>query len=317
MTSRERVTHTLVRVLKGATGVVAALTFGARLGRFHWSADWLAYFHDSYFFMALGLILGFMVLRRYAWSGIAGIVVLFNGFLLLPYLPRPVKADLEPDLRLYSHNLYYQNDDVKAIAADVKKYDPDIVFLMEYSTAIQAAIEADFAEYPYRLIEPSRYTMGLALFSRIPFEMAEVVRLETTRIPVYHLEFLLKGQTVSFVGGHPWPPLPRWGTFHREQMGTITDVAADAAHPLIVAGDFNASPWSYTVRRLKTGAAIQDARIGFGWRKTWRLGPLLKLPIDQILVSRAWRVIKFEQGDWGGSDHAPLIVDLALPSESN
>ena len=302
----------LLRVLSTITCLIAVASLGARLGRVHWSADWLTHFHDAYFFSALGLCLGFVFFKRYLWAFLAASMVLFNSVLLLPYLPKPVPTNAEPALRLYSHNIYYLNNNLEAITADVKKYNPDIVFLMEYSTAIQAAIEEDFVDYPYRLIEPSRYTMGLALFSRIPFENAEVVRFETTRIPIFHLEFLVDGKPVSFVGGHPWPPLPRWGTFHRQQMQTLTDVASEAKHPLIVTGDFNASPWSYTVRRLRLAAKVQDARRGFGFGKTWRFGGFLSLLIDQLLISEEWQVLNFVYGDWGGSDHAPLVVDLAL-----
>ena len=278
----------------------------------HWSADLLAYFHDIYFFLAAGLLLGLLFFRRWLWVGVAGLTLLVNGLLLLPYLPFQQAASTEPDLRLYVHNLYYRNDALERVAEDVARFDPDVVFLMEYSRDIQGRLEAEFDDYPYRLIEPSRYTMGLALFSRLPFEEAQVERFAETRIPIFQAAMNLGGRRINFVGGHPWPPIGRWGQLHREQMADIAKVAAQTPHPLIVAGDFNASPWSYTVANLSKTANLTDAQRGYRLRKTWRLTPFFALPIDQVLVSSEWRVLRFDHGERGGSDHVPLVLDLKL-----
>jgi endonuclease/exonuclease/phosphatase (EEP) superfamily protein YafD len=138
--------------------------------------------------------------------------------------------------------------------AEIRRHDADVIFLKECSDAIQLEIEDAFADYPYRLIEPSRMTMGLALFSPVPITSSSVHRFET-RIPVFDVTF--------DVGGHPWPALPQWGQLHRKQMADIARVAAEAEQPLIVAGDFSAAPWSYAVSRSADRADVQDARIGF------------------------------------------------------
>ena len=284
----------------------------ARLGNLHWSADILALFPDFYFLLALLLVLYGLWKKTALALVFAALSLLLNGFLLLDYWPGK-KVSAEPaDVRLYVHNLYYQNDDVDRALAEIARHDPDINFLMEYSETIQAQIESAFAAYPYRLVEPSRFTMGLALFSRIPIEAAAVKRSSETRIPVFELRFRFEEQGFSFVGGHPWPPIGRWGQFHREQTAAITAVAAEAAHPLIVAGDFNASPWSFALRDLMRQAAVEDAKKGFGLRKSWQIHPLLKLPLDHVMVSNDIEVLNVQHGNRGGSDHDPLIIDLAF-----
>jgi endonuclease/exonuclease/phosphatase (EEP) superfamily protein YafD len=111
------------------------------------------------------------------------------------------------------------------------------------------------------------------LFSRIPFEAVEIHRSQETRIPVYQVQMLIDGQRFIFVGGHPWPPQPQWGQLHRDQMNEIIKVAALASPPLIVAGDFNAAPWSYTMRHLAEQADVRQVRQGLDMTSTWR--PLL------------------------------------------
>ncbi|MCA9835388.1 MAG: endonuclease/exonuclease/phosphatase family protein [Trueperaceae bacterium] len=301
------------RWLLGLSASLLLISLIARLGNIHWSADLLALFPDVYFYLALLLlIIGFVQKNKLALLFCLMCLIL-NGSLLYSYLPfQKLEPTAEPELRFYMHNLYYLNSDLETALSEINKYDPDIVFLMEYSEAIQAQIESAFTAYPYRLIEPSRYTMGLALFSRIPLATERVRRFPETRIPIFDISFQLGGETFSFVGAHPWPPLLGWGQLHRDQIASIARVASEAPHPLLVAGDFNASQWSYALRHLMQEARVQDAAKGFGLRKSWRYNLLFKLPLDHVMVSEGLTVLKVQHGQHGGSDHAPLIIDISL-----
>lgn len=97
-------------------------------------------------------------------------------------------------------------------------------------------------------------------------------------------------------------------------MAAITRVAASAEPPLVVAGDFNAAPWSHTVRDLAARSDVRLVRRGLDFTKTFRPISGFGLPLDHLLVSDAWQVLALEYGPPGGSDHTPLIVDLRLGS---
>lgn len=301
-------------MLVGMTVATGIASIVARLGMLHWIGDIFALFIDSYFWMSLAGLIGFVLLRNWRWVGVAGLILALNTSALIGYVPlnQRVDASGQRDVRLFVYNMYYDNDDLDAVLDEIARHDPDIVFLMEYSYDIQREIEARFADYPYRVIEPSRITMGLALFSRIPLGEAQVHRFAETRIPIYQIEMEIADQMVTFVGGHPWPPIGRWGQLHRAQMADITTVAAQSSAPLIVAGDFNASQWSYAVQNLAQSARVEDAQRGFGFQKTWSISPFFGLPLDHVLVSDEWIVLDYFQGEAGGSDHVPLIVDLRL-----
>lgn len=90
-----------------------------------------------------------------------------------------------------------------------------------------------------------------------------------------------------FVGGHPWPPQLQWGGLHRSQMEAITRVAAAAAPPLVVAGDFNAAPWSHTVGELAERGGVRPVRRSLDVSKTFFPFPGVGLPLDHVLVSDA------------------------------
>lgn len=311
MNARPRRTHRLLVASLLALGLAAA---GAWLGRLHWLGDILALVTDYYVFAALLLLIALVWGRAWRWASIAVVVVSLSGAQLAshPGVAPAASPDPEQGLRLMVYNIYHLNDDLDAVVATVRRYNPDLVFLMEYSDAVQERIEGAFADYPHRLIRTSRLTMGLALFSRLPIAAAEVHRAEETRIPVFEVRLLAGDKSFTFVGGHPWPPQLQWGALHRSQMEAITRVAAAAEPPLLVAGDFNAAPWSHTVRELAERSEARLVRRQLDLSKTFYPFPGLGLPLDHVLVSDGWQVLAMEYGPPGGSDHAPLIVDLHL-----
>ena len=283
-------------------------TLISRLGFLHWTADLFSLFHLPYFWVSLLLSILLLTQRKWRWAGLGLATTVLNLYLLLPFYLPSQRAE-EGNLRLYVHNIYYQNSELESVVNAVRQTDPDVVFLMEYSHAIASEIEEAFADYPYNLIDPSRYTMGLALFSKFPLGDSQVYRFDT-RIPIFHTSVSVGEQAFDFVGAHPWPPIGRWGNLHRQQMIDIAEVAKNAKHPLIVAGDFNASPWSHAVGQLKQQADVTNAKHGFGLTNTWHLNRIFGLPIDHIFVSEGLKLASFKQLESFGSDHNALLLDI-------
>ncbi|MAU01007.1 MAG: hypothetical protein CL608_28005 [Anaerolineaceae bacterium] len=304
----------LKKVLVGLASLLLLVSIAAWLGFVHWVGDVVALFVPYWAGGTAVFLLIFAGLRHRTGVILAGSALLINLIPLIGYLPlsRTAAASQPPDLRLMVYNIYFRNNDLDAIMDEVESHDPDVIFLMEYSFAIQAEIEAEFADYPYRLIEPSRMTSGVALFSRVPLTASEVYRFEGTHIPVIEVTFDVSGEAVTLVGGHPWPPIDRWANLHALQVGDVQRVAEQVEAPLIVAGDFNAAPWSYALRQLQQAAGVQDTRRGFGGLTTWFGPPLVRLSLDHVFVSEELVVQNYAQGQPGGSDHLPIVVDFLV-----
>ncbi len=297
------------------TLILAVFFLLSRMGRLFWAFDWFSLMQERYTVLALILALPFALKRDWRWMSLALVIGLLNAALMIPYLPTTQPAPEEGQVRVLMYNLYYQNEDLAASVAEIKTHNPDVIFLMEYSFDIQSKIEGEFEDYPYRLIEPSRMTMGLAVFSKIPLERAEVQRREETRIPVFDIQFKIAGQPVNFVAGHSWPPLPQWGALNRAQTREVIRVAEErnqSGLPLIVAGDFNHTQWSGILTEMQDKAHVQDARRGFGLSLTHKGGWLYGLSLDHIFVSEHIQVLNFYTSAMAGSDHTPIIVDLRL-----
>lgn len=89
---------------------------------------------------------------------------------------------------------------------------------------------------------------------------------------------------------------------------------------LILTGDFNSTPWSFTLRRQDKALGLQR------WTRalpSWPSGqfsrvaaaPAPFLPIDHVYTGPAWRAVKVERGPAIGSDHRPIVVTLRRTSK--
>ena len=118
------------------------------------------------------------------------------------------------------------------------------------------------------------------------------------------------GRAVRLVAFHPMPPIR--ASFHQQRNDTLLSVAK-AAHvsgkPTILAGDFNASPWSSAMAGL---SAFGMRRAG-SLQGTWpaALGAV-GLPLDQVVVSPEWARESFEVINHAGSDHRATFARLQL-----
>ena len=87
-----------------------------------------------------------------------------------------------------------------------------------------------------------------------------------------------------------------------EQTRLVKEAMADCPYPIIVLGDFNDTPQSYTYEQLRDGR--QDAFIerGRGWGATF-LKPFSLLRIDYILHDKELKCTEFSSTSEIASDH--------------
>jgi endonuclease/exonuclease/phosphatase (EEP) superfamily protein YafD len=92
----------------------------------------------------------------------------------------------------------------------------------------------------------------------------------------------------------------------------VAALAAKESGPVVVAGDLNMSPWSPFFSRLVKASGLTDSEPGFGFQPTWpTYQPILYLPLDHVLVSRDVIVADRRTAADVGSDHLPVVIDIA------
>jgi len=121
--------------------------------------------------------------------------------------------------------------------------------------------------------------------------------------------------TVRLLGTHPLSPSTEERAGLRDaQLGFARDWSAESGGRRVVAGDLNATPWSSPFRRLLSGGSLINSQLGYGLELTFPTGssPLVRVPIDHVLHSDGFAVIDRRLGPSLGSDHFPVVVELAL-----
>ncbi|SEP77524.1 Metal-dependent hydrolase, endonuclease/exonuclease/phosphatase family [Neolewinella agarilytica] len=96
-----------------------------------------------------------------------------------------------------------------------------------------------------------------------------------------------------------------------QQANEIRKAIKESPYPVIVGGDFNDVPSSYTYQRILT-PRLRDAwaEAGFGTGTTFT-GPLPGLRIDFLLVDTSLSVLDIERIETGYSDHRALRAKIA------
>jgi endonuclease/exonuclease/phosphatase (EEP) superfamily protein YafD len=120
---------------------------------------------------------------------------------------------------------------------------------------------------------------------------------------------------ISIVTIHFFTPMNEWRFENRNsEFRELGSIINSSQNSVIVAGDFNASTWSPYYQAFVSETHLNDARKGFGVVPTFPTNlPFIMIPIDQCLVSSDLKILDFHSGPNIGSDHLPVILEVALP----
>jgi endonuclease/exonuclease/phosphatase (EEP) superfamily protein YafD len=257
--------------------------------------------------------------RRHLLAALSAWVLLLDlGWALAGLgLPRAVPSpDAAPALRLFSANLYYQNPQIDAAAAEIGTAGADVVALTELSEDNAAGLRRSgvLEGYRYAVVRSRPGAFGIGLWSRLPLTRSQVT--EVAGVPMLRATVLLGGRRLRVYVVHTVAPLgddlDRW----RRQLAWLHQAVGQERDPVVVAGDLNATRWHRGLSRL-LARGLDDAheRRGRGWvatwpRDRWPIPPLLRL--DHVLVSPQVGVRAVWEGAGPGSDHRPVLADLVV-----
>jgi endonuclease/exonuclease/phosphatase family metal-dependent hydrolase len=98
-----------------------------------------------------------------------------------------------------------------------------------------------------------------------------------------------------------------------EQAATLREHLNQCRYPVIVCGDFNDTPVSFTYRTVRGNLKDSFTESGKGTANTYN-GKLPSFRIDYILYSPKFTSFNFEVSNLNHSDHYPISCDL-FPAE--
>lgn len=263
----------------------------------------------------LGLcLMGLLLLRRWAWAALAGVLLLAPGSRMVPYY----RGGNEPaggatPFRVLTFNVLSSNQRRTEVVDWVRETDPDLAFFPEVTPEWAAALGKLRATMPYQVLGPREGNFGFALFSKHPFRAERKVPSGLLEVAAVRVELEIGGRKVVLIGAHPLPPLS--GAMARDRNRVLQELADEVRQetgPVVMAGDLNATPWCHAMKPVYA-AGLRDSRWGLGVSATWRWrNPFFAIPIDHVLIKGVVAVENCQTGPDLGSDHRALVVDLRL-----
>lgn len=269
----------------------------------HLAAAWL---------LALALFAGFRsaraAFRRPGRAAAAALLLLGLHLALLAQLFLPANPAAAPDsagapLTVVWFNMQHKAEALRALEAEFDGGAPDLLALAETNR--------DTAPDPrwgliHSLHDPTAF---LGIWSRWPLENLQSHPVERDRA-VVDATIVIEGRRLPVIAVHWRLPIRPSQQAAAAFLAGLVRGRADC----LVLGDFNATPWSSTLRLLEREGGLRRARLPLGPFNTWCADRwhLLGVPIDHVLSKGAVRVEALRLLPWNESDHRPIRALITL-----
>jgi endonuclease/exonuclease/phosphatase (EEP) superfamily protein YafD len=256
--------------------------------------------------------------ERRALIGLSTLAILASGGLMAPELTaslnRPAKPVGGAPLKLVQFNLWAQNDAPEATLDWILAQQADLVLVEEAGGASWPIVKQLRETYPYAVSCDGVRPCDTWIFSRWPMRAKRGFRQDGQPLAGAWATLRHPGGDFTVAATHYVWPLPA-GVQQAQSRRLVTNLAAFDKTTLIVAGDFNSTPWSFSLRRQDKALGLERRTRGLA---TWPTGqfsrlvsaPFPILPIDHVYAGQAWKTVKVERGPVLGSDHRPVVVTL-------
>ena len=287
----------------------------------------LCHFQVQYFIASIAILLLLVTLRRRRAVIVAGAALIVSGSALAPLWiaspsngARTMNDSASGRLRILHANVLSSNEQHAPLLDLIAREQPDLLALHEINARWIEALAVLADDYPYRTGSQREDDFGILVLSRTPLRDATVQRFGSSQVPSVTFQIRVHDVTLQFVAAHTMPPMSVAAQSARDEH--LTQMAAFAktrSGPLIIVGDLNTTMWSPSYRRLCDELGLTNTRRGFGILPTWpaSLPTVMRLPIDHCLVGSGITVLDCRLGPNIGSDHLPLIIDLAVGARSD
>ena len=301
--------------------LIGLISLAGFFGGWFWVFDLAASFRPQF---AVVLLAGGVALLLRSWPRL-GWAILALGVVNLAYVAplfwgkQNVPAT-SPSIRVVSFNVQGQNEQFEQVIGFLAEVDADVVFLHEanrlWERAFSDALAGGRLPYLQHRSRPDHLIFSTLTLTRD--SPSEVISHGWAEREARAMEVVVSlGETeVTMLGIHPLAPTnARRAALRDAQFEFVANWVGKARGPTVVTGDFNATPWSHVFRPL-TESGLRNSQRGFGLAPSFPVDGsfLTRVPIDHLLHSSHLAVSDRWLGPDLGSDHFPLVVDLALVS---
>jgi endonuclease/exonuclease/phosphatase (EEP) superfamily protein YafD len=302
----------LLTLLAPLLVAVNVLPLGARLW---WVIDLTTHFRVQYLAVTLALLVLLALRRRWRVCVVlaaAGAVSIVPVVPYLPLAPRGAAVAAEPRLKVVSVNVSYRQFSARRLLEIVREVGPDVVVVQEltpYAAEVLAPLD-EILLHHFKM--PAEGPFGIAVWSRLPLESA--VPFALGRQPAIEARVRFGDGAFTVLGVHlNAPTSPRRAAARNNELRLLAERSAAIEGPLVVAGDFNLTPYSPWFGDWLAASGLTDSRRGRTPSVSWpAVLPILGIPIDHVAVSPEFAIVAHRRLPDFGSDHYGVLAELAL-----
>jgi len=233
------------------------------------------------------------------------------------------------------HEFKYINDQtsVSRVSEFVKSRNLSVICFQEYKVPYflnSDELIGSFDFLPYNYIkEPDKDEIGMAIFSRYPIIRAKKINFEDTGNGLIWADIKIdSSRIIRIINNHLQTTnyirnlnadvtrkiefLQKNSVIRAHQADVVRAIIDTTTIPVIVCGDFNDIPTSYTFSKIKGENLTDGFREAGSWLGgTFRgMGGLLR--IDYILHSKEFKSVIYSNPNIDLSDHRPVISELVF-----
>ena len=310
----------LDRLFVSCVALVVVLNLVPLGARLNWMLELTTHFRVQYLALT-ALVLAVAALRR-RWDAVAVLAAAgaVSALPVVPYLPRALgpeaaAAPATAPLKVLSVNVSFRPFLERRLLEIVREADPDIVVVQELTPHAERVLAELDTAFPHYLKFPADRQYGIGLWSKHELESGATIALG--RLPA--IEARVRGPSGSFtvIGVHLSAPTSRRRAAARNQQLAELAARSNAVDgPLIVAGDFNITPYSPYYTDWLEATGLTDTRRGRTLSPSWpTMLPLVGIPIDHVAVNDDFTLLSHRRLPNFESDHYGALVEVALRLE--
>lgn len=293
----------------------------------------------------------YWLLRRRLWLWFPLIAIVANIGYLTSVIQFSSNQKAEGGtFKVATFNIHNFNNEItgytaKEVARFMEKEKVDLICFQELSPNLDFnldSIRAAYKNYPFAYIPLDNDRYRISIFSKYPIVQSKFIPFDrspnsgmwadidvngtTIRVFNVHMQTTSLNQTRAMLAkqqvrgdtqaetealGEMTESLENNFRMRARQADVIRAMIDTTAHPVILCGDFNDSPASYTYRKLKGDLQDGFRTNGNGYGYTFR-GLYGLFRIDYILYAPQLTGVDYYSVDIDWSDHNPVIMELTL-----
>jgi endonuclease/exonuclease/phosphatase (EEP) superfamily protein YafD len=228
--------------------------------------------------------------------------------------------DGENQITVVAANVGGRAEALDAVLRQIGTEKLDLAVLTELPNAATSSGVVLSDDLPHLAGRPALAAPGLSaavLLSARPMAEAKLIEVNGNPAAILRARYCRAASTscLTIFALHPMPPTRAAFYIRQKSMFERLAVELDATEgPVLVAGDFNATPWSPLLKRLVNRTGLKKVVCGGVLTPTWMsTTPGLGLPIDHFFMRGGIRSAECKTGTFSGSDHVPITGRFILP----